>query len=206
VEGGTVKQETVSERYDALGSDYDRFTKVLDWGTSWMRKETLAKARGEVLEVAVGSGKNLRFYPPGSRIVGLDISGRLLDLAKRQAEQQKTAFEAHLGDATNMPFDARRFDTVVCTLGGCTFDDPQAIYREMRRVCHPHGQVLFVEHIRPPGVLMRLFCQSFAPISKRLLHCNPNRESIRYMEESGLHVAERKDSFAGMFVQLVMKP
>ncbi|MCC6563530.1 class I SAM-dependent methyltransferase [Candidatus Uhrbacteria bacterium] len=200
------KTESVELRYDALGGDYDRITGPLEWLTAKMRQQTLAHASGEVLEVGVGSGKNLAYYRPDCRVVGIDMSRGQLELAEKRALEQQKVFTPQLGDATNMPFDAGRFDTVVATLVGCVVDDPHALYREMRRVCHPNGRVLFVEHIRPPGALMRAFCRAAGPVAKRKLHCDMNRDSVQYMEEAGLRIADRQNSVWGMFVQLVMIP
>lgn len=193
--------------YDALEGDYDRWTAWLDRALLGRMRETLLRdASGEVLEVAIGTGKNLAYYPQSCRVTGLDLSGRSLPRAAREAARHGIAFTAERGDASSLAFDAGRFDTVVCTVAGCTFDDPLTVYREMRRVCRPGGRVLFLEHVRPRSPVLRAFCRSIAAQSWRTLRCDPNRETERIIEEAGLRITKRHAVVGEMFVQLVAEP
>jgi len=171
------------ETYDRLGGKYDKKIQWLDrWFLNRMRRELLVRSQGRVLEVAVGSGKNLEYYPTGTNVIGLDFSPKMLEAAKRRARHlENVVFETRMGDATRIPFDARSFDALVCTLGGCTFDEPLKVYKEMRRVCKPDGQVLFLEHVKPKPWYLRASCNVIAPLSKRLVHCDPLRETEKFI-------------------------
>jgi ubiquinone/menaquinone biosynthesis C-methylase UbiE len=135
--GGSAGRD-VARIYDRLGSGYDRLSGLLDrTAVSRMRADLLARARGDVLEVAVGTGANLRRYPTGLRITGLDFSAKALAVATERADAVGLDWAPVLGDAEALPFADRSVDTVVCTLAGCTFADPGAVFAEVRRVLRP---------------------------------------------------------------------
>lgn len=197
----------VGAHYDAIGDGYDRWTSWLDWAVlGRMRRSLLSEAHGEVLEIAIGTGKNLAYYPRGCHVTGLDLSSASLPSAKRMAARHQIAFRAEQGDAACMPYDAARFDTVVCTIAGCTFDDPLAVYREAHRVCRPAGRVLFLEHVRPKSRPLQAFCRAIAPQSWARLRCDPNRDTERTIEAAGLRITKRHAVVGEMFVQLRAEP
>jgi ubiquinone/menaquinone biosynthesis C-methylase UbiE len=122
------------QRYwDRKAGDYDREMAFWDrrfFGDS--REWACGKATGETLEVAVGTGLNLRFYPAGVTLTGVDISDGMLELARARAGADVTLKQA---DAHELPFGAASFDTVVCTFGLCAIPDHDRAVGEMVRVC-----------------------------------------------------------------------
>lgn len=176
--------------YDDLGQKYDTWTQLPDrlFFNVW-RRELLASAQGEVLEVAVGTGKNLGFYPEGCRVTGVDFSRAMLDTASRRARALGRVFEAVEGDVNALPLADASFDTVVCTLGACTFADPLTAFREMRRVCRPGGSVLLLEHVLPRDRHLAWLAGALTPFTRRAVGCSPNRDVLALVREAGLHVA-----------------
>jgi ubiquinone/menaquinone biosynthesis C-methylase UbiE len=114
-----------------------------------LRSQLLKSAVGRVLEVAAGTGSNLAHYPAGVDIITVDLSPRMISKARQRGAQK-----AAVMDAQHLAFRDGSFDTVVSTLGTCTFPDPVEALREMRRVCRPSGHILLLEHGRSsrPGV------------------------------------------------------
>jgi ubiquinone/menaquinone biosynthesis C-methylase UbiE len=193
--------------YNDLGEDYDRLTRLSEkYVFEPLRHFLLSKAEGDVLEVAVGTGKNLSHYPRHCTVTGLDVSKGALEVAKKRAGMFGVSFTDVLGDAVKTDFAAESFDTVVCTLAGCTFEDPVKTYREMHRVCRKNGRVLFLEHIRPKRTAFRLIGTCFAPLTKRKLACDPLRDTPTLIEEAGLRILERKEAVDGILVALVTAP
>ncbi|HYO72421.1 MAG TPA: methyltransferase domain-containing protein, partial [Archangium sp.] len=158
----------VREIYDDLGQRYDVWTLLPDrlFLDRW-RRGLLAEARGEVLEVAVGTGKNLVFYPEACRVTGLDFSRAMLDEASRRARALHRPFEPREGDVTALPFADASFDTVTCTFAVCTFTEPLAALREMRRVCRPGGTLLLLEHVLPQERPLARAAHALAPLTRR---------------------------------------
>ncbi|HYO58122.1 class I SAM-dependent methyltransferase [Archangium sp.] len=193
--------------YDDLGQKYDAWTLLPDrlFLDVW-RRELLASARGDVLEVAVGTGKNLRFYPEGCRVTGVDFSRSMLDEASRRARGLGLAFEPRVGDVTALPFADASFDTVACTLAACTFGDPLAAFLEMRRVCRPGGSVLLLEHVLPRDRALARLVDAITPLTRRAVGCNPNRDTLALLREAGLHVASVRGRARDILLSVVARP
>jgi SAM-dependent methyltransferase len=110
------------------------------------RQWVCAQATGDVLEVAIGTGRNLPFYPRGIRLTGIEFSPAMLELARRQAQQLDVEVDLLLGDAQALDLPDASFDTVVCTLSLCAIPDERRAVAEMRRVLRPGG-LLLLDHV-----------------------------------------------------------
>jgi ubiquinone/menaquinone biosynthesis C-methylase UbiE len=114
------------------------------------RQRIAGGAEGRVLEIGIGSGMNLPFYPPGSEIFGLDPSPQLLTRTRRKAESVRREVQLLTGSAEQIPLADRSVDTIVSTWTACSIPDVATALGEMRRVLRPGGRLLFVEHGRAP--------------------------------------------------------
>ena len=92
-----------------------------------------ARARGRVLEVAVGTGRSLPHYPPGVELVGIDLSPEMLAIARERAAEAGVAVDLREGDAEALPFADASFDTVVCALALCSIPRPDVALAEIDR-------------------------------------------------------------------------
>jgi ubiquinone/menaquinone biosynthesis C-methylase UbiE len=135
--------------WDAAAPTYDDKMAFFERAFIQDGREWIAsRARGRVLEVAIGTGLDLPHYPLDVTITGVDLSPPMLQGAKvRAAELGRTA-ELVPGDAQALPFDDASFDSVVCALGLCSFPDPAGAIAEMKRVLVPGGRLLLLDHIR----------------------------------------------------------
>lgn len=171
-----------------------------------LRRAWLARAQGDVLEVAVGTGSNLPFYPPGCRVAALDLSVEMLAVAEARAARLGQALSCASGDAAWLPYPDQRFDTVVSTLAGCTFPDPVAAFAEMGRVLRPGGRVLLIEHIRPRHPLFGALIDASATYSLRTVGCTPNRDTPGNVRRAGLTITAQLDTLNGMVICLEALP
>lgn len=127
---------------------YDRSMARLERGFLAGTREWIGeRAHGRVLEVAIGSGRSLPFYPPGTDLTGVDLTPAMLDLARARATELGIAVDLREGDAEHLPFDDASFDTVVCALGLCSIPRPDAAIAEMARVLVPGGSLLLLDHV-----------------------------------------------------------
>jgi ubiquinone/menaquinone biosynthesis C-methylase UbiE len=133
--------DDVAPRYDKAMRFLERFQ--FRGGREWV----CSRARGDVLEVAVGTGLNLRLYPPEARLTGVDLSPEMLVLARSRANEIGRAIELKEADVADLPFDDNTFDTVVSTLAMCAVPDERAGIAEIRRVLRPGGRLLLLDHI-----------------------------------------------------------
>src|SRR5712691_5226462 len=73
--------ERLAPRYD---KDITFFEKVLFAGG---REWVCSQAKGDVLEIAVGTGRNFAYYPPDVHLTGIDLSASMLNIARQRADQ-----------------------------------------------------------------------------------------------------------------------
>lgn len=142
--------------WDKKSRSYDKemgfWDRVL-FGDS--RSWACSKATGDVLEVAVGTGLNLPFYPDDVNLTGIDLSEAMLAIARDRAAELGRSGKLEQANAHALPFADASFDTVVCTLGLCTIPDPDAALDEMARVLRPGGALILVDHIRSSSRIAR---------------------------------------------------
>jgi ubiquinone/menaquinone biosynthesis C-methylase UbiE len=141
------------------------------------RERIAGAAEGRVLEIGIGSGLNLPFYPPGSEIFGLDPSPQLLTRTRRKAHSTTGHVQLLSGSAEHIPLADRSVDTIVSTWTACSIPDVAAALAEMRRVLRPGGRLLFVEHGRAPELGVARWQDRLTPLWRRLSGgCHLNRK------------------------------
>jgi ubiquinone/menaquinone biosynthesis C-methylase UbiE len=144
-EAPTAKARRVWEKMAARYDKDIQFWEKVQFGGG--RQWVCSRATGRVLEVAVGTGRNLPFYPPGVRITGADLSPAMLSIARQRAAELGMDVELREADAQALPLPDASFDTVVCTLSLCTIPDHEKAIAEMARVLRPGGRLLLLDHI-----------------------------------------------------------
>ena len=196
-----------------LSAKYDRFARWYDWlegipnllGLSRLRRMLFRRATGKVLEVAVGTGKNLTFYPRDCRITALDLSREMLKVARKRAAKLSMNVSFSLADSEALPFADKSFDTVVSSLSTCTFPHPVAALEEMARVCRPEGLVLLLEHGRSDCECLGRWQDRHADQFAKPLGCHWNREPQDLARKAGLMVHRAERFFFGIFHQIEAK-
>ena len=154
--GPQHETERIREIYERTAAGYDRQMDFIEkylfaGGREWV----CAPARGDVLELAVGTGRNLPFYPPEARLTGIELSPAMLELARRRARELGREVDLRLGDAQTLDLPDASFDMVVITLSLCSIPDPRRAIAEARRVLRSGGQIRLLEHVRSPSPIVR---------------------------------------------------
>src|SRR5437899_10420457 len=109
---GFTSQE-ISRKYDRIARWYDWVEGVPDLlGLSKLRRRLLQGASDRGLEVAVGTGKNLRFFPRGSRVLALDLSREMLNVARKRAAELPINVSFLVADSGGFPFPSESFEHV----------------------------------------------------------------------------------------------
>jgi ubiquinone/menaquinone biosynthesis C-methylase UbiE len=197
----------VARIYQRWGARYDRMSALLDrMVVNRMRAELVGRATGDVLEVAIGTGANLRHYPPGVRIIGVDFATRALVRATARARGHGLDCLPVLADAHRLAVGTASVDTVICTLAGCTFTRPDVVFAELRRVLRPGGQALFLEHVRPAGWVGRAAVRAIKPVTRAALGCNPDRDTVHTIEAAGFTTEILDKGGRGLVVSLRATP
>ena len=191
----TVSEETerLKRIYEKQAPRYDRsiafWEKVLFRdGRQWV----CSRAQGEVLEVAIGTGRNLTFYPAGVRMTGIDLSPAMLERARERAGELGMEVDLREGDAQDLPFPGGSFDTVVCTLSLCNVPDDRRAVAEMKRVLRPGGRLLLLDHIRAASGLGRAVQKALEFVWVRLEGEHLLRRPLEHAKAEGLRIEERE--------------
>ena len=174
--------EKTASRYDRQISLFERL--ALADGRKWV----CSQAAGEVLELAVGTGRNLRHYPAGVHLTGIELSPAMLAFAQREAAAVARRVELREGDVQALPFDDESFDTVTCTLSLCTIPDDRAAIREAYRVLRPSGRFILLEHVRSPIGPVRTVERLLEPLFLRFEHDHLTRDPLDHLEQAGFEI------------------
>ena len=129
------------------------------------RRQLVPQAQGRVLEIGMGTGRNLPFYDRHrvTRLVGVDPAMQMHRLAQKRSREADLAVELMGLSAEHLPTADASFDTVVCTYTLCSIPDAAQALREMRRVLVPGGKLLFCEHGRAPDDKVRRWQERLQP-------------------------------------------
>jgi ubiquinone/menaquinone biosynthesis C-methylase UbiE len=175
-------QDKNAPRYDRQMSFFDRvlFTDGREWACS--------QASGDVLEIAVGTGRNFTHYPRGVRLTGIELSDEMLAIARKRAADTGVDIDLRRGDAQALEFGDASFDTVLITLALCTIPDAGAAVREARRVLRPGGKLILMEHVRSPARAVRAVQRLLDPLSVRLEGDHLMREPLDHLAAEGLEI------------------
>jgi ubiquinone/menaquinone biosynthesis C-methylase UbiE len=174
--------EQIPWLYEIVCSLYER------GGLAEWRRSLVAGARGTVLDVGSGTGRNLPLLPHGTRAVGLDPS---LDALKR-ARRRAPGVPLVAGRAEALPFRDATFDTVLSGLVFCSVGDPRRGLEEVKRVLRPHGELRMLEHVRSRVPWRARLQDVIQPIwTWAAGGCHPNRDTERAAEAAGFRIEPR---------------
>jgi ubiquinone/menaquinone biosynthesis C-methylase UbiE len=165
--------------------------------TARVRAALIPRARGEVLEVGIGSGLNLPFYSPEVKhIFGVDPSLELQKMAlKRVAGPIKVDFLAQSAEEP-LPLDAASIDTVVMAWTLCSIPNASRALQQMRRVLKGDGRLIFVEHGRAPERKVAAWQDRLTPLWKRATGgCHLNRKVDDLIAGAGFQITELTTSY-----------
>jgi ubiquinone/menaquinone biosynthesis C-methylase UbiE len=151
-----------------------------------------SRASGDVLEIAIGTALNLPHYSQDARLVGLDLSAEMLDIARDRTRELGREVELREGDAHDLPFPDSVFDAAVCTYSLCNIPDPQLAVSEMKRVLRPTGKLILVDHIRSRVKSVFWFQKAFEFVTARLAGEHMTRRPAEYIEAAGFDIVERE--------------
>lgn len=200
------KNEVIKKRYNRISGIYDVMDKMIK--EEW-RFNFLSDVSGKVLEVGIGTGANLYYYPNKIQsLTGIDFSKGMLKHAKEKVSKGNFTFPIELieADIQALPFLDNTFDTVVSTCVFCSVPDPFIGFRELRRVCKPTGRILMLEHMRSENQLVGAIMDMLNPLTVRLWGANINRETTKTIESLGLKIETNAPLMGSIIKHLSVNP
>lgn len=174
---------------------------LFEGGRAWV----CSRASGDVLEVAVGTGRNLPLYPEGIRLTGIELSPEMLTIARRRARELGLDDNLQQSDAQALPFLDASFDTVVCTFALCCIPDDRKAVAEMKRVLRPGGRLLLVDHVPSTSRLLRDIQWLLEQMTARLEGVYILRRSLDIVRAEGFEIETSERSKAGIVERVLAR-
>jgi ubiquinone/menaquinone biosynthesis C-methylase UbiE len=160
---------------------------------SW-REQLWSLVRGpKLLEIGVGTGKNMLYYPKGVEVTAIDLTPGMLNRAYKRAAKLDVTLELRLGDVQNLDFPDGTFDEIVETFVFCSVPDPRLGLQEIVRVLKPGGRLFMLEHVRSENRVMGLLMDALNPLAVRVTGANVNRRTVQNVSRSKLRLEQVKD-------------
>jgi ubiquinone/menaquinone biosynthesis C-methylase UbiE len=163
------------------------------------RKKIVPSAKGVVLEIGIGTGLNLPFYNKNNvtKIIGLDPSEHLTDIAKVVAEEVDVNLELIHSGAEKINLGDNSVDTVLITYTLCTIPDIKSSISEIKRVLKNNGDFIFCEHGKSPDRCIANIQSFINPIWGIIFGgCNINRDIPKIIHDADFKI----DSIEQMYL------
>lgn len=178
--------DKTKRRFNRFAKLYDIFEWPFKKKFSRLRKMLVSQAEGKTLEVGIGTGSNVPFYPADVELTGIDFSEKMISIALQKSKDNYNV-QLKVMDAENMIFDDNSFDTVVSLGTLCSIPDPVRGLKEIRRVCKNGGKILMLEHVRSNNKVTGKIMDMINPVTRKILGENINRRSYENLLKAGFN-------------------
>jgi len=183
----------VEARYDRVAKFYDAINFFIEWFASKHRKEILRQARGNIVEIGVGTGNSFKDYPPGKHVVAIDISREMLRRAREKLKNYNGNIKLRREDVQNLSFKDETFDTIFTSWVFCSVIDPIKGLTELRRVLRKDGQLLMLEHVKSKGKTLGYLMEKLNPLIAKYGVDNINRDTVGNLRRAGFKMRQERN-------------
>ena len=190
-----MSARTNLERYQRIAWAYDLLDGPFEYGRyRKIRPQMFHGLSGRILDAGVGTGRNFPFYPPDSKVVGIDLSPAMLARAERRRATASAPVELRHMDVTRLDFPDRHFDAAVATFLFCVLPDDLQVagMRELARVVKLGGIIRCLEYTRPSGRLRRAMTRLWEPWVYWAYGARFDRQTEQRAPEAGLNLFESR--------------
>ena len=196
--------EKIKKRYNRMSAVFDLMEKPMEGFSAKWRQEIIGEVFGTVLEVGVGTGRNIPYYPETINLVAIDFSKKMLAKAREKyagSPRNVTFIEM---DAQDMDFADNSFDCVLTTCVFCSVPIPVQGMREIRRVCKPGGKIVMLEHVRSSHKVVGPLMDVINPLPLYLYGANINRDTVGNLRQAGFGDIQVTDLWGDIFKKIII--
>lgn len=204
-----IQARETTRTYDRIAPLYDLLDGIYEH--SWKRRlraELFQHAKGRILDVGVGTGCNIPFYPSESNVIGIDMSERMLERARSRAHDLDRQVTLQSMNLFALDFPDASFDTVTVTFVLLCLPDElqEPALRELRRVTKPEGHILVLDYqmSSKPGV--RLWMRCLSPWLKWAFAARFDSSTEKYVEDAGLTTVRKRTFMGDGVTMLILQP
>ena len=183
------------ERYQRIAPVYDLLDLPFEYGRYRRVRRLLFRGlSGRLLDAGVGTGRNFVFYPPGSQVVGIDVSSAMLARAEPRRKSAAAEVELRQMDVTCLEIPDRTFDAAVATFLFCVLPEELQVpaLKELGRVVKPGGSVRLLEYVRPQRTVRRVLARLWEPWIAWAYGASFDRRTEQHIPEAGLELTEAR--------------
>ncbi|OGK05783.1 MAG: hypothetical protein A2W80_08435 [Candidatus Riflebacteria bacterium GWC2_50_8] len=161
-----INSQSIKQTYDRFSSLYDLIFKPwLEFGRQRAIELLAPRSGARVLEIGVGTGLSLEYYPPDIEVLGFDYSfGMLRESQLKAKEMSHCPVSLMQMDAQNMAFADNSFDYLMAAYVLTVVPDPRKAVREIFRVARPGAKVVIINYICSNNRLMSIIEDIFHPV------------------------------------------
>ncbi|MFX0095702.1 MAG: class I SAM-dependent methyltransferase [Candidatus Hodarchaeota archaeon] len=181
-----MKTESVKKKYNWYSKIYDRFEAPMEEMIFQdLRKQIIGSLKGLILEIGVGTGKNLPYYHSQAHVIGIDISPGMLARANQKVSTfQGKELQLRLMNGEHLDFRDNSFDNIICTFVLCSVSDPIRAIEEMLRVLKKEGRLILLEHVLSKMPLIALGQKLLNPFIRGIFGFNIDRDTISNVKKN----------------------
>ncbi len=183
-----VTTESVEKAYRSYARYYDMiFGAVFHPGRKTAIEHLHCRPGDRILEVGVGTGLSLSIYPRSVKVVGIDLSEPMLAQARERAIGLPQVESLTVMNAQEMTFEDNSFDKVIAMYVASVVPDVTKLYEEIRRVCKPGGEIIFINHFQNKNPVIRQLEAMIQPLAKTL-GFHPDFPMEEFLAKTGFEV------------------
>ena len=157
------------------------------WGPA--KRRLFGRMRGRIIFASIGTGQDIRFFPPDRDITGIDISAGMLERARPRAAAYPGRLELRQVDVHELDYPDGWFDQAFTACTFCSVPRPVDGLRALRRVLRPGGELFMFEHTGSRYFPFNLMLNLMSPLSRRF-GPEMNRDTEANVARAGFAVAD----------------
>jgi ubiquinone/menaquinone biosynthesis C-methylase UbiE len=185
-----TESEIAQAKWDRAAASFDLMaSRGPEWRWGPAKRELFSNMEGRILFLAAGTGLDFPFFPPQRDITAIDISPKMLEVARTRANDYDGDIDLRVMDVQELAFPDGHFDQVYTSCTFCSVPDPVRGLTSLRRVLRPGGTLRMFEHTGSRWFPFSLMLNIMTPLSSRFGPAM-NRPTVENVNRAGFRIRE----------------